>query len=273
MEFLQTYWKKLTLLFASFIVIVCIFNFNFDIQGKEQIDMSFTQSVVVFGSAKALNAVISLAQGTEVDLPFFTIAIGEMLDPINDLIEQFSLVMLASMVSLGIQKIMLNFVATDAYNYILLSCIAVLNIWIFLGAQKYTRFSTVFFKLTVVLIFLRFALPMMGLVNEMTYNSFVKQDYNIEQLNEKIVQVKEDVNNVTIKTMDKKESSFVNKIVEKFDTTYYSDQVNEYEKAVDNSSEYIVALIIVFIFQTILFPLIFLFFLYYSSKAIFRIEK
>jgi len=273
MEFLQTYWKKITLLLVSIVVIVCIFNFNFDIQGKEQIDKSFTQSVVVFGSAKALNAVISLAQGTEVDLPFFTIAIGEILDPINDLIEQFSLVMLASMVSLGIQKIMLNFVATDSYNYILLSCITVLNVWIFLGVKKYTCFSTVFFKLTVVLVFLRFALPLMGLANEMTYNSFVKQDYNIEQLNEKIVQVKEDVNNVTIKTVDKKESSFLNKIVEKFDTTYYSDQVNEYEKAVDNSSEYIVALIIVFIFQTILFPLIFLLFLYYSSKAIFRLEK
>lgn len=273
MSLLQTHWKKIVLLSVSIILVFCIFSYNLDAQGKEHIDKNFTQSVLVFGSAKALNAVISLAQGTEVDLPFFTIAIGEILDPINDLIEQFSLVMLASMVSLGIQKIMLNFVATDGYNYILLVSIIAINIWILSGIRKYTRFSTLFFKLAVVLIFLRFALPMMGLVNEMTYNSFVKQEYNIEQLNEKIVQVKEDVNNVTNKTIEKKEDTFLNKIVEKFDKTYYTNQVQEYEKAVDNSSEYIVALIIVFIFQTILFPLLFLILLYYFSKALLRLEK
>ena len=270
MKSLQNYWKKVALLSISALILFSLFNFNLDKEGKEQIDKSFTQSVLVFGSAKALNAVISLAQGTEVDLPFFTIAIGEILDPINDLIEQFSFVMLASMVSLGIQKIMLNFVAMDMYNFVLLFVILSFNIWIILGIKKYVGFRTILLKIIVVLILLRFAVPMMGLLSEITYNSFVKQDYNIEQLNEKIVQVKEDVNSVNVKTLDKKESSFLSTITEKFDTEYYTNQVNEYEKAVDNSSEYIVGLIIVFIFQTILLPLFFLFLLYFGSKAIFR---
>jgi hypothetical protein len=256
------------------LILFLAFSYSLDIKGKELIDKSFTQSVVVFGSAKALNAVISLAQGTEVDLPFLTVAIGEVLDPINDLIEQFSLVMLASMVSLGIQKIMMNFVTTDSYNFILLFSVVSVNIWLFFRFKKDEKARTLFFKITVILIFLRFAVPFIGYANDFAYNSFVKQDYNIKTLNQNIIQVKEDINKVTLNTIEKKaDSSFFNKITEKFDSNYYDTKIDEYKKAVDNSSEYIVALIIAFIFQTILLPLVFLFILYHFVRGILNLGK
>jgi len=102
MQLINTQWNKILIGFLSTIIITLALSYTLDVKGKDLVDKSFTESVVVFGSAKALNAVISLAQGTELDLPFVTVAIGEVLDPINDLIEQFSFVMLASMVSLGI---------------------------------------------------------------------------------------------------------------------------------------------------------------------------
>ena len=273
MDTLLNNWKKITLLVLSFLVVFCIFNYNFDVQGEEQLDKSFQQAVIVFGSAKALNAVISLAQGTQVDILVFTVAVGEVLDPINDLIEQFSWVMLASMVSLGIQKILINFVNTDVYGYLIVGSLIIFNVWICFISSKYKQFQIVFFKVIVILVFLRFAVPLMGLLSEVTYNSFVKQDYNITQLNEKILEVKENVNSVTTKVVSKKENSVFDNIREKFDKNYYLNQVKEYQEAADNSSEYIVSLIIVFIFQTILFPLIFLFILYQIIKGIFRVKK
>ena len=102
MQLINTQWNKILIGFLSTIIIALALSYTLDVKGKELVDKSFTESVVVFGSAKALNAVISLAQGTELDLPFVTVSIGEVLDPINDLIEQFSFVMLASMVSFGI---------------------------------------------------------------------------------------------------------------------------------------------------------------------------
>ncbi len=277
MELLNTKWNKILIAFLSIIIIFLAFSYTLDVKGKELVDKGFTESVVVFGSAKALNAVISLAQGTELDLPFLTVAIGEVLDPINDLIEQFSLVMLASMVSLGIQKIMMNFVTTDIYNYLLLSCIVIVNIWLFLRFHKDDKLRIFFFRITVILIFLRFAVPLMGIVNEFAYNNFVKQEYNIQTLNENIIQVKENVNKVTQSTIEKKQdSSLLNKITnitEKFDAKYYDTKIEEYKIAVDNASEYIVALIIAFIFQTLLLPLLFLFILYHFVRAIFNIGK
>ena len=266
-------WNKLLLVAFTLFALCFALTFTIDDNAKKLVDDSFKQSIIVFGSAKALNGVISLAQGTQLNLPFVIVAVGEILDPINDLVEQFSLVMLASMVSLGIQKILLNFVTNDIYNYILFAFIIVFNIWLFKRFSNDERLRDLFFKITFILLFLRFAIPMIGYVNELSYNYFVKSQYNIEELNQDILKVTDDVSKINQETVTQKESSFFNKVLEKFDSSYYEKKVNDYKDAVDNSSQYIIDLIIVFIFQTILLPIIFLFFLYSFVKSIFNMRK
>lgn len=274
MTFIKTYWNKLFILSISVIALILAFGLILDTQGKELIDKAFTQAIIVFGSAKALNAVISLAQGTELDLPFLTVAIGQVLDPINDLVEQFSLIMLASMTSLGIQKILLGFVTNGWFNLLLALNLIILNLWMFIRFKNDANIRTLFFKITVVFVFLRFAVPLMGYVNEIAYEHFVKPQYNIEQLNENIIGVKEEVSKVTHETIkQKEEQSFLSKVTEKFDSNYYAQKIEEYKKAADNSSEYIVDLIVVFIFQTIVLPLVFLMILYYLVKGIFNVGR
>ncbi len=264
---------KLLLVIFTLLSLCLALSFTIDDNAKKLVDESFKQSVIVFGSAKALNAVISLAQGTELNLPFVIVAVGEILDPINDLVEQFSLVMLVSMVSLGIQKILLNFVTNDIYNYVLFASIIIFNFWLFKRFSNDEKLRDLFFKITFILLFLRFAIPMIGYVNEVSYNYFVKPQYNIEELNHDILKVKDDVSKINQETITQKDSSFFNKVMEKFDSSYYEKKVNEYKNAVDNSSQYIIDLIIVFIFQTILLPIIFLFLLYSFVKSIFNIRK
>lgn len=267
-------WNKLLLVIFTLLSLCLALSFTIDDNAKKLVDDSFKQSVIVFGSAKALNAVISLAQGTQINLPFVTVAVGEILDPINDLVEQFSLVMLASMVSLGIQKILLNFVTTDIYNYLLFTSIIIFNFWLFKRFTNDEKIRNLFFKITFILLFLRFAIPMMAYVNEVSYNYFVKPQYNIEELNKDILEVKDNVSKINQETItQKQDSSFFNKVLEKFDSSYYEKKVNEYKDAVDNSSQYIIDLIIVFIFQTIFLPIIFLFLLYSFVKSIFNIRR
>jgi uncharacterized protein (DUF2164 family) len=274
MTFLKTHWNKLFILGISVIALILAFSFALDTQGKELIDKAFTQAIIVFGSAKALNAVISLAQGTELDLPFLTVAIGQVLDPINDLVEQFSLIMLASMTSLGIQKILMGFVTNGWFNMILAVNLVVLNLWMFVRLKNDENIRILFFKITIVLVFLRFAVPLMGYVNEMAYEHFVKPQYNIEQLNESIIGVKDEVSKVTQETIaQKEEQSFLSKVTEKFGANYYNQKIEEYKTAADSSSEYIVDLIIVFVFQTLVLPLVFLIVLYYFVKGIFAIGR
>lgn len=269
--FILTNINKLILLFFTLIVLFFASSFTVDESAKKMVDESFKQAIIVFGSAKALNGVISLAQGTEINLPFIVVAIGQILDPINDLVEQFSLIMLASLVSLGIQKILLNFVTNDIFNYILFTFIIIFNIWLFKRFRNDGKLRSIFFKTTFILIFLRFSIPMISYVNDFTYNYFVKPQYNIEHLNKNILKVTDNVSKINQDTIEQKqdESSFFGKIVEKFDLKFYEKKVDEYKNAVDNSSEYIIDLIIVFIFQTILLPIVFIYILYVLIKKMF----
>lgn len=274
MNYLLRNWNKILLVVFTLIALVVALSLSVDESAKKLVDESFKQAIIVFGSAKALNAVISLAQGTELNLPFVVVAIGEVLDPINDLVEQFSLVMLASLVSLGIQKILLGFVTNEVYNYTLLIVILIFNIWLFKRFNKDEKLRDIFFKVVFVLLFLRFAIPSISYINDISYNYFVKPKYNIEILNENIVKVKDEVSKVNQNTIKhKQENSFFDKIKEKFDSSYYEKKVDEYQNAADKSSEYIIDLIIVFIFQTIFLPIIFLIMLYWFIKSIFSIKK
>src|SRR5574344_2722721 len=130
--FIFNNFGKISILILSIFIIFASSSVVVNESAKDVIDKSFNQALIVFGSAKALNAVISLAQGTEINLPFVVVAVGEVLDPINDLVEQFSLIMLASLVSLGIQKILLNFVSNDFFNLTFIISILVFNIFLFL---------------------------------------------------------------------------------------------------------------------------------------------
>ncbi|PWE20011.1 hypothetical protein DF188_08845 [Aliarcobacter skirrowii] len=268
--FIFNNFGKISILILSIFIIFASSSVVVNESAKDVIDKSFNQALIVFGSAKALNAVISLAQGTEINLPFVVVAIGEVLDPINDLVEQFSLIMLASLVSLGIQKILLNFVSNDFFNLTFIISILVFNIFLFLKFKNIESIKNMALKLTLILLFLRFSIPFVAYLNEYSYDYFIKPQYNIEQLNETILNTKDEISKINLESVEEKESGFFEKFRQKFDMTFYEKKVDEYKDAVDSSSDNIVDLIIVFIFQTILLPLFYLFVFYILLKKLFN---
>ncbi|MDX4050719.1 hypothetical protein Q6A83_08040 [Aliarcobacter skirrowii] len=268
--FIFNNFGKISILILSIFIIFASSSVVVNESAKDVIDKSFNQALIVFGSAKALNAVISLAQGTEINLPFVVIAVGEVLDPINDLVEQFSLIMLASLVSLGIQKILLNFVSNDFFNLTFIISILVFNIFLFLKFKNIESIKNMALKLTLILLFLRFSIPFVAYLNQYSYDYFIKPQYNIEQLNETILNTKDEISKINLESVEEKESGFFEKFRQKFDMTFYEKKVDEYKDAVDSSSDNIVDLIIVFIFQTILLPLFYLFVFYILLKKLFN---
>ncbi|MCT7447342.1 hypothetical protein [Aliarcobacter skirrowii] len=268
--FIFNNFGKISILILSIFIIFASSSVVVNESAKDVIDRSFNQALIVFGSAKALNAVISLAQGTEINLPFVVVAIGEVLDPINDLVEQFSLIMLASLVSLGIQKILLNFVSNDFFNLTFIISIIVFNIFLLLKFKNIESIKNMALKLTLILLFLRFSIPFVAYLNQYSYDYFIKPQYNIEQLNETILNTKDEISKINLESVEEKESGFFEKFRQKFDMTFYEKKVDEYKDAVDSSSDNIVDLIIVFIFQTILLPLFYLFVFYILLKKLFN---
>lgn len=298
MMFIKKYWNKIVIVLVSILFIVGSLFVTFDNNGKNITNESLEEAIIVFGVAKGLNAAISLAQGTEISPPGLTLTIGEVLDPINDLVEQFSWIMLASITSLGLQKILFNIVTGYEYNVILSVFIVLINVWLFVRFKEDTKVRNIFFKVTVIMIFLRFSIPMMSIADNYIYENYVKNDYNIERTKESITQSSDEINKITYNTIEEKESNLeqeqkkdssvvesikegissaldsVSSVTSKiFSTEYYTNKINEYKVATEKTSEAIIDLIIAFVFKTIFFPIVFLFFLYQLLRSVFNLGK
>jgi len=160
MSSVSKYWAN-TLLFILSILVIYLTTFaKLDSNAKTRIEASFNQALGVFATAKALNGVISLVQGTEVGPPGVTISIGEILDPINDLVERFSWIMLASLTSLGIQKILMNIVVFNGFTILLIASLVISNILFFFKLDKYKFSKNLFLSLQFYLFFYDFVFPL-----------------------------------------------------------------------------------------------------------------
>src|SRR5690606_26053853 len=101
-----------------------------DNAATQQVNAGLQRALVSFATARALNAVISAAQGTEVSVQPLGVGLnfapGQLLDPVNDLVEQFANLMLMASVAFGVQKIL---IVMGAYWLISLAFTAVALGW------------------------------------------------------------------------------------------------------------------------------------------------
>jgi len=259
--FVLRYWNRLLIVALSLIVVTLAVAGTLDKEGRKVVDDAFSQALIVFGTAKALNGVISLAQGTEIGPPGVTIAVGEVLDPVNDLVERFSWIMLASITSLGIQTIFMNIVTDPVFNVLLLLLVIAYNLWLFFRFNHDDKPRNLFFKITVIMVFLRFSIPLMALANDLVYDHFVQQEYNIAELDRGITTISDDI------------GRFSTEQFSLFSSDYYRGQIEHYKQEANEAGDRIVKLIIAFVFQTIVFPLMFLFLLYKLVLRVFDIGR
>jgi len=71
---------------------------------------AMTGNLVIYASARALNGIISVIQSIEIGISIgagVSVNLGEVLDPLNDLIERFSSFILVVLAALGVQKLVL----------------------------------------------------------------------------------------------------------------------------------------------------------------------
>tara|TARA_R110002110_G_scaffold205066_7_gene417336 strand:- start:494315 stop:495475 length:1161 start_codon:yes stop_codon:yes gene_type:complete len=169
------YWRHyLALALLLGLVLLCWSGF-FDELSNNTIDSALASAGIIYASARGINALVSVLQGTEINAVVLTIAIGEMLDPVNDLIERFSGVMLIALGSLAIQKILLGIVSHHFFN-LLLSAVAVLVGVGFLLQQQAIKGAAI--RLFIALAVLRFSLGLVVLASGWVDTAFMAAQDN-----------------------------------------------------------------------------------------------
>lgn len=211
-----------------------------------QVDAGLKRALVAFAAAKTLNAAISVVQGTEVNVQMFagvTLAPGQLLDPINDLVEQFASLMLAASVAFGVQKALL---AIGAHWLISAAMTAFALAWAVLSWRG--RAPPWLSRTLLVLVTIRFAFPVVTIGSEWVFNRFLMQQYT--EAKESITVVTGEVDKAAPNA-----KGWLDKLTEVFSSpAAVRDRIGELKRAVDDISDQIVKLIVVFVVQTIVVP-------------------
>lgn len=243
-------------------------------------DESFNRAMIAFGLAKGLNAVISLIQGTELSITpvgvGLNLSVGEVLDPFNDMVERFSWVMLFASVSLGIQKLLL-ILSSKIFLQVAIgaSVFATLILMWIKKIQSHT-FFVVSFKLFLLLLLLRFGTLMFVYTSEFFYDSVLKQEFIssneiIQKTKDKLENIEEQ-NKAVVQT--KKENGVLSNISSRYtalsDSLNISKQLDSLSESIEEASRNIINLITIFIVNSVLLPLLFLWLFIGAVKLIFR---
>ncbi len=236
--------------------------------GREYTDRGFKRALVTFAVARSLNGVISVAQGTEVAIQPAGIGInftpGQILDPINDLIERFSWVMLASSTSLGIQKLMMVIFISPAYTLLLISVLCLLIVMLWTPGRAVSWGTSFVLKLAAFLFVLRFAVPGVAFIGEGVFKLFLEEQYvaSTEQIEKAAKEIgminqsaEESLPGLPDETLIEKAKRLYENATTRMDM---SDYIERYKAAASEASEHAVNLIVIFVFQTMLIPLLFL---------------
>ena len=269
--------KILTTVITGLLALV-IFTGVLDAKGYEYTEQGIKRGLIAFGIARGLNAIISVAQGTEVAIEpvgvGVTLTPGEILDPINDLIERFSWIVLATSVSLGAQSILLTMTEWLWFGLLvgvmMLTCITA--VWYKpLIADK---FRGVLFKATIILVILRLAVPLVAVINQGIYEVFLEPQY--EQSKAELQQTTVELEETTKKPIDEEEpAGFIERTKQLLDDASEAmnidSQIAELKAIAADISESVLNMIVVFILQTLLFPLLFLWLMYRLILGVARV--
>jgi len=154
---------------------------SIDEQSTAYVDEAFERALITFGLARASNAIISLLQGTELDLQPWgvgvTLSIGEVLDPINDMVERFSWVMMVSLISLGIQKFLIEISPWLSVQLLLACGVILIGVGVWPCRHVKYNLSTLGRRLVFVALVVRFCIPCVAYINNQTYAYFLDDKY------------------------------------------------------------------------------------------------
>lgn len=253
-----------SLLFAALLALAL--SGGLDELGRRDNDAAFKRALITFAIARGLNGLISVVQGTEVALQPAGLGVvfapGQIFDPVNDLVEQFSHVMLLATTSLGIQKILLGISAWWGMDLVLgLALLA--SWWVMWRPPARRALAAWAWRALLLMVFLRFAVPLVSVVNERAFQLFLAEPY---QASSRALDTARSEIEAIHETAPAVEAPSDPGLLDRLSRFYQDtsrklsieERVRRYQEKLSHAVEHTIQLIVVFVLQTIVFPLLFL---------------
>lgn len=275
--------KKWALSIALVLVAILSVTPFMDQRAAADYEQLFQRAFVTFALARTINGVISVVQGTEVALQpagvGVTLTPGEILDPVNDLVERFSWIMLGATISLGVQNVLLDVSAFWAIQALLVLVATWLLIRLWYPGQGSGFYKALLKRVFLLLLFIRFAVPVMLIANDLLYQQFLESRY--QQSTQVITEAGKDLEQLSAESntnqaedpaagmLDSIARAWSNTV----DTVDLSGRLDRMQDRAGEVIEHMIQLSVVFILQTGLMPVAFLWIFLQVFKRLFRSMK
>lgn len=272
--------RKIIIVAALLTMTLCSWFSFFDAPATKLVDDGLQRALVSFGTARALNAVISVGQGTEVAAQPFGVGVtltpGQLLDPVNDLVENFSSLMMAACIALGVQKMLISIGGHWIVSLFL--TVSVLGwAWLYFRQQQPVAWLS---RTLVILLMIRFAIPLVTIGTDVLSNKYLNAEYKINQqaMNMAPDQINEFKSPAPKLSKEKslweqlKDSadSALSKTKEAVDVKAH---INKLQKTAEQWTKHIINLIVIFLLQTLIIPVILIWALYTIIRGAFAFQR
>lgn len=151
--------RQVAMVFVLLIIVACAWLKPMDSPAMAQAEAGLKRALVSFASARAISGVLSVLQAAQLDIQpggvGVTLAPGQLLAPVNDLVKHFADLMLLASVAFGIQKFLISI-----GGHLLISTALTVTtvIWLYLKLRE--NYVPIWLSRSLVIILmLRFAIP------------------------------------------------------------------------------------------------------------------
>ncbi|NCA11540.1 hypothetical protein EBR56_06990 [bacterium] len=220
-----------------------------DARGTAYLQASFARTLAALAATRGLDSAISLAQSSELSFSFGpggSVGIGQALDPVNDLVEQYGALLLTSTTALGVQRLGLEISRALGWWLMLPAAAALVFAAATLGRRRRAMLGWAR-RLFWIALFTRLAIPAAACLDELVVTRFLEAGYQ---------EAAAAVANTTEK-LETVEAEETNKAwYERFNPIdYVGERAQRLYAAVGAVGESIVNLAIYFTISTIVLPL------------------
>jgi len=240
---------------------------------------AITSAGIAYATTRAINASVSVIKESNLQLEpagvGVSIAVGQIVDPINDMTERLSLVLVTAITSLGVQKLAYE-ISVSVAPKLLSICLFILSIIIWFESKRVVAMQSFFIRGLLLIAMIRFCLPLSSLANEYLYeNHFSGQ---IAQANNALSLDAAELDSLQDYSLPKidgimgtieNSAAFLKQKSSEFKTALMSI-INNMGTKIDNLLKLTFLYVGVFLFQVIILPILSFWFLMKSANIVFQ---
>ena len=249
-----------------------------DARSRIETEQALETTLVSYAIARTLNGLISVAQGTEIAFQPAGVGVvltaGEILDPLNDLVEKFSWVVLLAASSLAMQLLIGEILTTNLLNVVTTAAASASVVLCWRPSIVPTGAREFVFRATALLFTLRFAVVAAGFAM-----SFISNQYLDDREHDAIEYLS--ATRAAIEVSDARDGSYrsdsgglleqLDSFIEAQKESFDIDRrLGRLQRQIENAINVVIDLIVIYLLKTLLVPLATLAILYGSIRHYWR---